>query len=85
MSKVKHLPQGQAVAAGLEGRVWSSAPGNRAMPMQVLGSSGRKKVQDLFVDRKVPRVAASQVPIVDRRRWPDRVGRGAAPSARPFG
>ena len=32
--------------------------------MQVLGSSGRKKVQDLFVDRKVPRSRRHQVPIV---------------------
>jgi tRNA(Ile)-lysidine synthase len=53
----------QAVAAGIESdlvvRAWQ--PGDL---MQVLGSSGRKKVQDLFVDRKVPRSRRHQVPIV---------------------
>ena len=53
----------QAVAAGIESnlvvRPWQ--PGDL---MQVLGSSGRKKVQDLFVDRKVPRSRRHQVPIV---------------------
>jgi tRNA(Ile)-lysidine synthase len=54
---------GQAMAAGIESnlvvRAWQ--PGDL---MQVLGSSGRKKVQDLFVDRKVPRSRRHQVPIV---------------------
>jgi len=63
MSKVKHLPEGQAVAAGLEGplvvRAWK--PGDA---MHVLGLSGRKKVQDLFVDRKVPRERRHMVPVV---------------------
>ena len=53
----------QATAAGIESnlvvRAWK--PGDL---MQVLGSSGRKKVQDLFVDRKVPRSRRHQVPIV---------------------
>jgi tRNA(Ile)-lysidine synthase len=53
----------QAVAAGIESdlvvRPWQ--PGDL---MQVLGSSSRKKVQDLFVDRKVPRTRRHQVPIV---------------------
>ena len=53
----------QAVAADIESdlvvRAWR--PGD---VMQVLGSSGRKKVQDLFVDRKVPRSRRHQVPIV---------------------
>src|SRR5262249_26408107 len=53
----------RAVAAGIESdlvvRPWQ--PGDL---MQVLGSSGRKKVQDLFVDRKVPRSRRHQVPIV---------------------
>jgi len=53
----------QAVAAGIESnlvvRAWQ--PGD---VMQVLGSSGRKKVQDLFVDRKVPRSRRHRVPIV---------------------
>jgi tRNA(Ile)-lysidine synthase len=63
MSKVKQLPQGQAVAAGLEGplvvRAWK--PGDA---LHVLGLSGRKKVQDLFVDRKVPRERRHMVPVV---------------------
>ena len=32
--------------------------------LQPLGLSGRKKVQDLFVDRKVPRDVRHSVPIV---------------------
>jgi tRNA(Ile)-lysidine synthase len=32
--------------------------------VQVLGLPGRKKVQDLFVDRKVPRERRPEVPIV---------------------
>jgi tRNA(Ile)-lysidine synthase len=63
LSKVKALPPGQAVAAGLEGplvvRAWR--PGDA---LQVLGLSGRKKVQDLFVDRKVPRERRHMVPVV---------------------
>jgi tRNA(Ile)-lysidine synthase len=63
MSKVRQLPQGHAVAAGLEGplvvRAWQ--PGDA---MHVLGLSGRKKVQDLFVDRKVPRERRHMVPVV---------------------
>jgi tRNA(Ile)-lysidine synthase len=51
------------VAAGLEGplvvRAWR--PGDA---LQVLGLSGRKKVQDLFVDRKVPREGRHMVPVV---------------------
>jgi tRNA(Ile)-lysidine synthase len=63
MAKVKHQPPGQAVAAGLEGplvvRGWR--PGDA---LHVLGLSGRKKVQDLFVDRKVPRERRHMVPVV---------------------
>jgi tRNA(Ile)-lysidine synthase len=44
---------------GLFVRVWR--PGDILQP---LGLSGRKKVQDLFVDRKVPRAARQAVPIV---------------------
>jgi tRNA(Ile)-lysidine synthase len=36
-------------------------PGDRLHP---LGAPGRKKVQDLFVDRKVPRDDRDRVPIV---------------------
>jgi tRNA(Ile)-lysidine synthase len=32
--------------------------------MRLPGGSGRKKVQDLFVDRKVPRAERHRVPIV---------------------
>ncbi|MCC7125455.1 MAG: tRNA lysidine(34) synthetase TilS [Acidobacteria bacterium] len=35
--------------------------GDRVQP---LGTAGRKKVQDVFVDRKVPRHERSQVPLV---------------------
>jgi tRNA(Ile)-lysidine synthase len=63
LSTLKKLPKGQAVAAGLEGplivRAWR--PGDA---LQVLGLSGRKKVQDLFVDRKVPRERRHMVPVV---------------------
>jgi tRNA(Ile)-lysidine synthase len=63
LEKVKRLPDGQAVAAGLEGplvvRAWR--PGDT---LQVLGLSGRKKLQDLFVDRKVPRERRHTVPVV---------------------
>lgn len=60
---LKQLPEGRAVVAGLEGpllvRAWR--PGDA---LQVLGLSGRKKVQDLFVDRKVPRERRHAVPVV---------------------
>jgi tRNA(Ile)-lysidine synthase len=63
LDQVKLLPERQAVAAGLEGplvvRGWS--PGDT---VQVLGLSGRKKLQDLFVDRKVPRERRQSVPVV---------------------
>jgi tRNA(Ile)-lysidine synthase len=44
---------------GLFVRSWR--PGDTLQP---LGLSGRKKVQDLFVDRKVPRDVRHSVPIV---------------------
>jgi tRNA(Ile)-lysidine synthase len=44
---------------GLFVRSWQ--PGDALQP---LGLSGRKKVQDLFVDRKVPRAERDSVPIV---------------------
>ena len=44
---------------GLFVRSWR--PGDALQP---LGLSGRKKVQDLFVDRKVPRDVRHSVPIV---------------------
>jgi tRNA(Ile)-lysidine synthetase-like protein len=48
-----------AADAGLFVRSWR--PGDALQPM---GLSGRKKVQDLFVDRKVPRATRHSVPIV---------------------
>jgi tRNA(Ile)-lysidine synthase len=62
----------RAVASGigpsLVVRAWR--PGDA---LQVLGLSGRKKVQDLFVDRKVPRARRALVPIItddeDRIVW----------------
>jgi tRNA(Ile)-lysidine synthase len=47
------------VPPGLLVRCW--APGDRLRP---LGLSGRKKVQDLFVDRKVPYAERHRVPVV---------------------
>ena len=41
--------------------VRSRRPGDRFRP---LGAPGRRKIQDLFVDRKVPRQARDRVPIV---------------------
>lgn len=46
------------------GGTWSvrgRLPGDRIV---LAGSAGRKKVQDLFVDRKVPRLARDRVPLV---------------------
>jgi tRNA(Ile)-lysidine synthase len=51
--------QAAAVAAPLAVRYWQ--PGDRFRP---LGAPGRRKVQDLFVDRKVPRAQRHLVPIV---------------------
>lgn len=57
--------QGQVVVdADLVGavlRVRTRRPGDRLKP---LGAPGRKKVQDVFVDRKVPRDERDAVPIV---------------------
>ena len=48
-----------APAADLVVRAWQA--GDR---MRLPGGSGRKKVQDVFVDRKVPRADRHRVPIV---------------------
>jgi tRNA(Ile)-lysidine synthase len=48
-----------APSADLVVRAWQ--PGDR---MRLPGGSGRKKVQDLFVDLKVPRADRHRVPIV---------------------
>jgi tRNA(Ile)-lysidine synthase len=48
-----------ALAATLEVRAWR--PGDRMRP---LGLAGTKSLQDLFTDRKVPRDARAQVPVV---------------------
>ena len=48
-----------APAEGLVVRAWQA--GDR---MRLPGGSGRKKVQDVFVDRKVPRADRHRVPIV---------------------
>ena len=55
-SAVVALPD---TSADLVVRAWQ--PGDR---MRLPGGSGRKKVQDLFVDRKVPRAERHRVPIV---------------------
>jgi tRNA(Ile)-lysidine synthase len=49
----------RGMGAHLVVRAWR--PGDRLQP---LGLNGRKKVQDVFVDRKVPRAVRQQVPIV---------------------
>ncbi len=52
------------VAAGQDGSsllVRNRRPGDRLHP---LGGAGRRKLQDLFVDRKVPRLERDAVPIV---------------------
>jgi tRNA(Ile)-lysidine synthase len=51
--------QGAALRGGL--RVRSRRPGDRLRP---LGAPGRRKVQDVLVDRKVPRLERDRVPIV---------------------
>jgi tRNA(Ile)-lysidine synthase len=60
---VRRLAPGQVATCGLSGAVvvrrWE--PGDA---LQVLGLSGRKKLQDLFVDRKVPRERRQTVPVV---------------------
>jgi len=48
-----------ALAGTLEVRAWR--PGDRMRP---LGLDGTKSLQDLFTDRKVPREARAQVPVV---------------------
>jgi tRNA(Ile)-lysidine synthase len=54
--------------AGLAVRSWRA--GDALRPV---GLGGRKKVQDLFVDRKVPRAARHRIPLVvdaqDRVLW----------------
>jgi tRNA(Ile)-lysidine synthase len=61
-------PNGQGPAAAVQGegvqgglRVRSRRPGDRLRP---LGAPGRRKVQDVLVDRKVPRRERDRVPIV---------------------
>jgi tRNA(Ile)-lysidine synthase len=55
-------------AGGLRVRTWRR--GDAVVP---LGMSGRKKLQDVFVDRKVPRGSRDRVPVVvdgqDRIIW----------------
>jgi tRNA(Ile)-lysidine synthase len=51
--------QASAVAQPL--RVRSRRPGDRLRP---LGAPGRRKLQDVLVDRKVPRAERDRVPVV---------------------
>ena len=51
----------QAASVALPLAVRSRRPGDRFRP---LGAPGRRKVQDVFVDRKVPRSERDRVPIV---------------------
>jgi tRNA(Ile)-lysidine synthase len=52
----------QAAAVALPLRVRSRRPGDRMKP---LGAPGRRKLQDVFVDRKIPRLARDRVPVVE--------------------
>lgn len=52
----------QAAAVALPLRVRSRRPGDRMKP---LGAPGRRKLQDVFVDRKIPRAARDRVPVVE--------------------
>ena len=51
----------QAASLALPLAVRNRRPGDRFRP---LGAPGRRKVQDVFVDRKVPRNERDRVPIV---------------------
>ena len=51
----------QAASLALPLAVRNRRPGDRLRP---LGAPGRRKVQDVFVDRKVPRNERDRVPIV---------------------
>jgi tRNA(Ile)-lysidine synthase len=51
----------QAEAVSLPLIVRNRRPGDRLRP---LGSPGSRKLQDVFVDRKVPRIARDHVPLV---------------------
>jgi len=59
-----------AAALGQHLKIRGRRPGDRIEP---LGLNGRKKVQDIFVDRKVPRDERDLVPLVvdeqDRIAW----------------
>jgi tRNA(Ile)-lysidine synthase len=68
LSGARSWPNGRGPAAAVQGealrgslRVRSRRPGDRLRP---LGAPGRRKIQDVFVDRKVPRHARDRVPIV---------------------
>jgi tRNA(Ile)-lysidine synthetase-like protein len=50
-----------AGALALPLRVRNRRPGDRLKP---IGAPGRRKLQDLFVDRKIPREDRDRVPIV---------------------
>jgi tRNA(Ile)-lysidine synthase len=50
-----------AAALGRQLTIRSWRPGDRVQP---LGLGGRKKLQDVFVDRKVPRDERALVPVV---------------------
>ncbi len=54
-------------------QVRSRRPGDRLQP---LGMAGQKKVQDVLVDRKVPRHRTRSRADCHRRNRPDRLGRG---------
>jgi len=56
-------PEALLDADRLSGDLWARQwhPGDRLLP---LGMSGAKKLQDLFVDRKIPRDKRSRIPVI---------------------
>ena len=66
--QLERWPNGRGTVAAVQGssiqgalRVRGRQPGDRLRP---LGAPGRRKVQDVLVDRKVPRAERDRVPIV---------------------
>lgn len=53
----------QKIFGSLHARSWM--PGDRIRP---LGMAGSKKIQDIFVDKKIPRAARSRIPIITDNR-----------------
>lgn len=60
------------IAGGRDNVVWKMRPWNEGDKFQPLGMTGHKKIQDFFVDAKVPREDRKSVPILEagnKIRW----------------